>query len=126
MISEELKVQIIHLRASGYSHEKIAKRLGISKQTVINISNDYTEEINHQKDLIRAESLKAFSASRIKAIESTSELLNNLCTEITHRSFEDVKTENLINLFLKTVSAIGDVYDKNNDNKEISKLIIQF
>jgi hypothetical protein len=126
MISEELKVQIIHLRATGFSHENISRKLGLSKQTIINTSNDMIQEIEHQKELIRSESLKALSISRVKAISSTSDLLNNLCLEVANRSFEDIKTEHLINLFLKTIQSINQTQQEQSTKIGQSKLIIKF
>ena len=42
---EEQKSKFIHLRAKGYSYERIAKELGVSKGTLVNWNTELESEI---------------------------------------------------------------------------------
>ena len=60
----EIKQQFIQLRAKGYSFDKIAKELGKAKQTLIDWSKEFQEEIANVK-ASELESLYAVSYTHL-------------------------------------------------------------
>lgn len=97
----EAKEKFILLRAKGYSFDKLTKELGKCKQTLINWSKEFEEEIANLKSM-EIESLnEQYYLSKHRKIEVLGETLTKLKTEIDERDLKDVSTDKLMELFLK-------------------------
>ena len=97
----EVKNKFIELRAKGYSFDKIAKQLGIAKQTLI----DWSKELESQIANLKASELEVlqekFFLSKKGRLETFGSLLGSLKKEIINRDLSDIPTEKLLDLFLK-------------------------
>lgn len=106
MIDTETKVKIVELRSKDYSIQRIAKKLDLSKQTIVDACREMKEEIAS----LRAVQLDAlYEAEKITTearIRNLSTLLGKMKKELDARSFSDVPTEKLVDLYIKTASTL--------------------
>ena len=102
MITEEQRTKIIELRSQRRSIARIAKDVGVAKQTVVDVCKEMKEEIA-ALNAIRLDELyekeKIGAEERIRYLSS---LLAKLRKELEQRSLEDVPTEKLVDLILRT------------------------
>lgn len=106
MKSTEDKMKVIELRAKGLSIANIAKRTRMAKSTVVNLLADNREEVaNLQAMELDAlyEAQKITAAERIKRL---AEIQAKIKDEVDRRDLQDVPTEKLIDLYLKTSTAL--------------------
>lgn len=106
MISTEEKLRIVELRAQGKSIATIAKELNLAKQTVVDTCKEMKEEVAALY-AIRLDAL--YEAERIgieERIKNYSSLLGKLKEELDSRILADVPTEKLVDMYLKTASAL--------------------
>lgn len=107
-ISNQTKLQIITLRAQGFSYAKIAEEVKVSKQTAIDIARAEVEQI----ETLQATEMEAlFEAHQINLkgrLEQLSTLQRRLLEEIENRDLSDLPTKDLINLYLSTSKNIKD------------------
>ena len=97
----EKKEEFIELRARGLSFQKIAKKLQISKSTLINWSKECVIEINNLREL-RVEAIKErFLISQEKKLEVFGVALGKIISEIEERDLSDLTTGQLYKLFFK-------------------------
>lgn len=102
----DLKERFILLRAKGYSFEKLAKELGKSKQTLINWSKEFEEEIANFKSTELESLNEQFFLAKQSKIQTFGEVLCKIKTEMDTRDFSDVSTDKLMDLFLKYYSLL--------------------
>lgn len=106
MISTEEKLRIVELRAQGKSIATIAKEMNLAKQTVVDTCKEMKEEVA----ALYAIQLDAlYEAERIgieERIKNYSSLLGKLKEELDSRILADVPTEKLVDMYLKTASAL--------------------
>ncbi len=97
----ELKEKFILLRAKGYSFDRLTKELSKSKQTLINWSKEFEEEIANLKNIELEALNEQYFLSKEKKIEVFGKSLSNILREIEKRELSDVPTDKLMELFLK-------------------------
>ena len=106
MISTETKLKIVELRSQGKSIATIAKKTNLAKQTVVDTCKEMKEEIA----ALYAIQLDAlYEAERIgveQRIKNYSSLLGKMKKELDKRSLSDVPTEKLVDMYIKTASAL--------------------
>lgn len=106
MIEIKSKLSIVELRAQGYSIKKIADKLGVSKQTVV----DTIKELKDEVASLQAVQLDAlYEAEKITTearIKNLSTLLKKIKKEVDSRDFSDVPTDKLVDLYIKTASTL--------------------
>lgn len=106
MIEIKSKLSIVELRAQGYSIKKIADKLGVSKQTVV----DTIKEMKDEVASLQAVQLDAlYEAEKITTearIKNLSTLLKKIKKEVDSRDFSDVPTDKLVDLYIKTASTL--------------------
>lgn len=106
MIDSETKLKIVELRAKDYSIVRIAKELGLAKQTVVDTVKEMKDEIASLQ-AVQLDALYEAEALSVEArIKRLSALLAKLQTELDERSLSDVPTEKLVDLILKTSSTL--------------------
>ncbi len=96
-----IKSKFIELRAGGLSFDKIAKELNKSKQTLIDWSKEFKEEIANCKAMELELLQEKFFLSTQKRIEKFGGILKRLGEELSNRNLSDVPTEKLLDLYLK-------------------------
>lgn len=99
--SIDLKEKFIELRSKGHSYKRISKELGKCKQTLVDWSRKYEEEIANFKSMeIEALNEKYFLQKQRK-IEVFGESLMAIQKELSSRDLREVPTDKLMDLFLK-------------------------
>lgn len=108
MIQVEAKLKIVELRAKGTSIAKIAKELGVAKQTVVDVCKDSREEVAAlyavQLDSLY-ESERITATERIKYLAT---LVSKLRKELDERELSSIPTEKLVDLYLKSLAALDE------------------
>ncbi len=106
----ELKDQFIELRAKGWSYERIAKKLKVSKATLSN----WRAELELEIASLRAMELEALYERYFMAKEGRIKLLGEqlkaIQAELKSRSLADVSTDKLMELMLKIYQALQAEY----------------
>lgn len=106
MIEVDVKLKIVELRAKGLSIAKVAEELGIAKQTVVDVCKDNKEEV---ASLYAVQLEQLYESERITAterIKALSTLASKIRAELESRELSDVPTDKLVDLYLKTLSAV--------------------
>ena len=112
MSKEDTKEKFVELRVAGETFEAIAKKLEVSKQTLIKWSKEdgINETITTAKLMKYQSILKIYEQNRHSKIEYFASLSKKMKDELKTRDLSKVRTENLLKLIL------------GNDEK-LSKLI---
>lgn len=108
MKDNETKEQFIELRAKGVSFEKIAKELGVSKQTLITWSKQFQIEISNLK-AIKLEALQEqYYVAKEKRVQLLGKKLEILIKELDKRDISGVPTVKLFELVCKYSRELRD------------------
>lgn len=97
----DIKERFIELRAQGLSFDTISKELGVSKQTLINWSKDFQEEIENLKTAHLEALQEKYRLSREKRLEMFAKKLEAIENELKKRDLSEVPTQKLLELYLK-------------------------
>ena len=97
----DTKQRFIELRAKGWSFDKIAKELGKAKQTLIDWSKDYQDEVANLKAMELEAIYESYYLLKENRLETFGGLLNKIKDEVLSRDLTDVPTDKLLDLFLK-------------------------
>lgn len=97
----DTKQRFIELRAKGWSFDKIAKELGKAKQTLIDWSKDYQDEVANLKAMELEAIYESYYLLKENRLETFGGLLNKIKEEVLSRDLTDVPTDKLLDLFLK-------------------------
>lgn len=92
----EKKHLFIELRARGISLENIAKKLSVSKTTLINWSKELRLDINNARQLEKDSLIEKYKATQHYRLESLLKMFNKLNTELESRDFSDLPTAKLL------------------------------
>ena len=91
----------IELRAKGLSFDKIAKKLNVSKPTLIKLSKEFEHEINNFK-IIELENLyEKYYMKKEKRITLFGDILKKINDELQNRDLSKIPTEKLFDLMIK-------------------------
>lgn len=125
-ITTKQKEQILQLRADGLSYKKVAEKVGVAKQTAVNIAKDNIDEIATLRNI---ETEAFFEEKRINSrgrLEQLTTLHDRIRTEIESRDLSDVPTDKLVTLLLKTQDALkAEVYTptiRSTEEQQADKL----
>ena len=101
MKDQSVQEKFVELRARGWSFDRIAKELKVSKQTLINWSRELTVEIRNLRQIEHEVLLEQFALTREGRIQFLGDLVKKLREELAARSLATVSTERLVDLTLK-------------------------
>ena len=101
METNEKKEKFIQLRAKGYSFDKIAKKLQMSKQTLIDWNKELEEEISNFKAMELELLYEKYYLTREQRLQTFGQMLSRLKDEIDIRNLSEIPTGKLLELFLK-------------------------
>lgn len=105
----ETKERFIELRAKGYSFDRIAKTLGKAKQTLIDWSKEYEEEIGNLK-ASEIESLnERYYLTHERKIKLLGKQLKKIKDELEQRDLSEVPTDKLMGLFIQYYGLLEEV-----------------
>ena len=102
------KERFIELRAKGWSFDKIAKELGKAKQTLIDWSKDFQDEIANSKALELEALYESYYLMRENRLQTFGVMLNKIRAEVESRDLSDVPTDKLLELLLKYNNQVKD------------------
>lgn len=109
MANQDKKEQFIEYRIKGMTFENIAKKLKVSKQTLINWSkeDDIKETISKAKLMAYQSLLKQYEVNRDAKIKHLLELTNNIKAELAKRSLSDVPTDKLVKMLFNNYDRLS-------------------
>lgn len=101
MKDQKTKTQFIELRAQGLSFNNIAKRLNVSKPTLIKWSKEFEYEISNAKAIELETLYDKYYMVKEKRITLFGEFLERIREELESRDLSDIPTERLFDLMIK-------------------------
>ena len=101
MKDQATKEKFVELRARGWSFDRIAKELQVSKQTLMNWSRELSLDIRNRRAIEHEALLEQYALTREGRIEFLGDLVKKLREELASRSLATVATERLVDLTLK-------------------------
>lgn len=127
MAKNDKKEDLIELRATGMSYQKIADEIGVSKRTLIN----WGKKLNYEIANARAVELEALQDEyfmlKERRIKLFGEKLKAISEEIESRDLSDIKTEKLFDLFFRMYTLLEkeavNVTFKSDEEIEYEKSI---
>lgn len=102
--------QFIELRAKGNSFDNIAKKLKVSKGTLISWSKNFDLEIKNQTSVEMDSLRNKLALTKKHQLESYGEQLSNIRNELSKRDLSDIKTEKLIEVEIKLLEAVNNLH----------------
>lgn len=102
------KEEFIEMRAKGYSFDKIAKKLGRSKNTLIVWSKELQGEIANCKAMELEALYEKYYLHKEGRLQIFGILLVKIKEELEQRNFLDIPTDKLLDLFLKYNNQVKD------------------
>jgi len=108
MIDADTKLKIVELRARDYSIKRIADELGIAKQTVVDALQDMKEQVATLRAINLDELYESQAITAEARIRNLSSLTQRIKEELDGRDLTDVPTDKLIDLYIKTASALEE------------------
>lgn len=123
METNEKKENFIQLRAKGYSFDKIAKKLKMSKQTLIDWNKEFEEEISNFKAMELELLYEKYYLTKEQRLQTFGVMLSRLKDEIDIRNLSEIPTEKLLELFLKYNDKVKDelIEPKFQDSNEMKQ-----
>jgi len=121
MKTADEKQRFVELRAKGYSFDRIAKEIGVSKPTLISWVGELELDIANYKAIEREALQEKYHLTRKCRLEALGKELERIKQEVEKRNISDVPTEKLYDLMLR-------LYDKAKeeaDEVEISQRVEQ-
>lgn len=104
----ETKEKFVELRAKGWSYDKIAAELKISKQALINWGRERSEEIDNLKAVELEALQEKYKLGTEHRLEAYGEHLKTIRDEIGKRDLKDIPTAKLFELNLAYSTKIKD------------------
>jgi len=123
METNEKKEKFIQLRAKGYSFDKIAKKLQMSKQTLIDWNKELEEEISNFKAMELELLYEKYYLTREQRLQTFGQMLSRLKDEIDIRDLSEIPTEKLLDLWLKYNDKVKEelIEPKFQDSNEMEQ-----
>ena len=103
----DIKDEFIMLRAKGNSYDTIAKKLKVSKNTLISWSKDLKMEIKNYQNFEADMTLEKYKMSKNSQLVSLDEQLEKVREEINKRDLTDIPTPKLIDIEMKILESIN-------------------
>jgi len=100
--------EFIELRAKGNSFDRIAKKIGVSKGTLISWSKDLDIELTNYKAIETDLLLDEHKISKRHQLELYGSQLVKVRKELDDRDLKDVSTDKLLTMELKLLEAINN------------------
>lgn len=98
----------IELRAKGLSFDKIAKKLNVSKPTLIKLSKEFEHEISNLKTIELESLYEKYYMKKENRITLFGEILKKINDELQTRDLSKIPTEKLFDLMIKYSKYLKD------------------
>ncbi len=110
--------KFMQLRAEGLSFEKIARKTGISKNTLLSWSRKYESEIAELK-AGRLEALREQYCLSVEAkVQMWGQIVNEIRPALTGRRLSNVTSEKLLDMLIKAQGKLEQAYIDPESNSE--------
>jgi len=106
MKSQRTKNEFVELRAQGLSYNQIAKRLHVSKQTLINWGKQLNQEIEELRALELEVLREKYYIVKQRRIELFGEEILKFKNELSQRNLKKVQTHRLYDLLIKVYTLL--------------------
>ncbi len=103
------KDKFVELRAKEFSFDYIAKKLSVSKVTLISWSKQLSTEVSNLREVTRESLREKYKISRQHRIEILSEELAKYKLELSNRDLSEVPTNQLLSMLLRVESRISEI-----------------
>lgn len=122
---------IVVARAAGESYQSVAKRVGVAKQTAIDVCKEHREEVQTLKGVAWDDLIATERATRLERYKAHLALLQKLGRQIADRDLSDLSTKDLLDQYRKEeelVSSLSDGMDyvQSREGMESAKAHRQF
>lgn len=101
MKTNSVKEKFIVLRAEGLSFDKIAKRIKVSKPTLIKWQREYQREINELLEVRYCEILEKYKLTKEKRIEKIAEELDLVWEAYKKVEYKDLTKRELLMMIMR-------------------------
>lgn len=108
METTKKKHNFIELRAQGYSFDKIAKTLKVSKVALLEWAKEFEEEIINLKALELEALYEKYYLLKENRINKFGILLSKIWEELEKRDLEDIPTDKLLEMFNKFYAVVKE------------------
>lgn len=98
MTDIETQNRFVGLRAEGWSFDRIAQELGVSKPTLINWSRKYQFDIQNLRAILRERLKERWLSDCETRVNALGEQLKRVETELASRNISDIPTRQLFYL----------------------------
>lgn len=102
------KDQFVELRAKGNSYDSIAKKIGVSKGTLISWSRDLKVEIQNYRNLEADALMEKYKMTKNSQLEALGAQLTKVREEVSKRDLSDIPTEKLVTMEIKLLETINN------------------
>jgi transcriptional regulator with XRE-family HTH domain len=120
---EVKQTQFIELRAAGQSYNKIAKRLGVSKSTLIDWSREFCNEITNAKAFAIESIREDYMLAREHRMRILGTQLSKLTKEMLKRELDEMPTWRIYDMQRKVISEIAKDDEEIEFVREIDRNI---
>jgi transcriptional regulator len=100
MKDNSIRGQFIVLRAKGYSYDKIADILKVSKQTLIRWSKKYELEISNFKNIELDKMKEKYNLSKKARIKIFGKILEKIKKELSTRDLTQIPADKLLSIYI--------------------------
>lgn len=108
METTDKKHNFIELRAQGYSFDKIAKELKISKVALLEWAKEFEDEITNLKALELEALYEKYYLLKENRINKFGILLSKIWEELETRDLKDIPTDKLLEMFNKFYAVVKE------------------
>lgn len=124
MKANSVKEKFIVLRAEGLSFDKIAKRIKVSKPTLIKWQREYQKEINELLEVRYGEILEKYKLTKEKRIEKIAEELELVWEAYKKVEYKDLTKRELLMMIMRLERRLKEEiggFEKFEEEEEGSK-----
>jgi transposase len=125
MKDNELKNQFINLRAKGLSFDKIAEKLKISKQTLLNWSKELNDTIDQLRYYEYESLAEKYNMLKKQRIDKFGKLLKNIDENLEKCDLSTLSPDKLIDLRIKLIDKLENEFKgiSYSENGELDNLL---
>ncbi len=120
----EKQQKFIELRAEGLSFDEIAKKVNISKPTLIKWSKDLKDKIDEVTQIIEEQFLAEQRIKNIARAQKISEELDRAYNALSNTDYENMKKKDLINI-IKVLEEKLNLKMQGNKGDEGTKYVVE-
>lgn len=114
----EKQQKFIELRAEGLSFDEIAKKVNISKPTLIKWSKELKDKIDEVTQIIEEQFLAEQRIKNIARAQIISEELDRAYNALSNTDYEDMKKKDLISIIKMLEEKLNLKMQGNNEQQE--------